>query len=258
MQTILLLKTRNEVLFWFGLANLLLVVIMLVASWIKPLEFAGINAWFKPIKFALSTTILSWSLAWYTGYLPAGNNITVFNWVIVLTLAFEVIYISWQAARGQASHFNQSTPFYTAMYSLMALAATAATLAVAYLGVLFFMSTTESLPDYYLWAIRLGILLFVVFSFEGFAMGGRLAHTVGAADGGKGLPFLNWSIRYGDLRVAHFIGMHALQVIPLLAWFVLKDIKWTIGFSVLYALLAVFVLVQALRGRALVGISLSR
>ena len=41
---------------------------------------------------------------------------------------------------------------------------------------------------------------------------------MGAPDGGRGLPITGWSADHGDLRIAHFIGMHGLQVIPLLAW----------------------------------------
>lgn len=240
-------------MFWFSILNLIAVVVLVVLSFTKPVEFGGTNAWYKPIKFAASTAILCLSMALFTSYLPQKIDITIFNWVIVVTLAFEVIYIAWKAGQGQASHFNVSTPFYATMYSLMAFAASAATIAVGYIGYRFFVLSFPELPDAYVWAIRLGFVLFVIFSFEGFAMGAAMKHGVGGPDGGPGIPFLNWSVTHGDLRIAHFIGMHALQVLPILAWFILKDIEWVVAAFILYTLMAVFVLVQALKGKALIS-----
>ncbi|MEM6265703.1 MAG: hypothetical protein AAGI38_24585 [Bacteroidota bacterium] len=252
MEIIETLRIRSGLMYGFGLINLVTAFLLIVLSFLKPVEFGGTNAWHKPIKFTLSTAILSWSLAWYLGYLPGGRDIDITNWVIVITLGFEVVYIVWQAAKGEASHFNSSTPFHSAMFSMMALAATIATLAIGYLGLKFLGETVQELPDYYLWAIRLGFLLFVIFSFEGFVMGSNMAHSVGGPDGSSGIPFLNWSLSYGDLRIAHFIGMHALQVLPFLAWYFLKEVNLTIGSFILYGLLAIFVLVQALQGKSIV------
>lgn len=254
MELIEILKERSLLLFWFSTINLIAAIVLLVLSFATPIEFGGTNAWYKPLKFALSTAILCYSLTWYLGYLPKDNANLLVSWVIVITLGFEVVYIAWQAARGQASHFNLSTPFYSFMFSLMAIAATAATVAIGYLGLRFFANSFSELPNHYLWAIRCGFVIFVIFSFEGFLMGARLAHTIGESDGGTGIPFLNWSTTAGDLRVAHFIGMHALQVLPLLSYYLLKDVKLTIALSVCYLLLAVFVLIQALGGNSLLKI----
>lgn len=94
MEFLLELKDRNEVLFWFGLINLFTFILLLIFSFLRPIEFGGTNSWYKPMKFALSTAILSWSMGWYTGYLSKGSDIDIFNWVIVITLAFEVVYIA--------------------------------------------------------------------------------------------------------------------------------------------------------------------
>jgi hypothetical protein len=241
------LKARNETLFFFGLICLLAALVFLLLSATTNIKVYGINAWIKPFKFALSTALLCWAMAWYIGYLPNFNP--DINWVIIITLGFEIVYIALQASKGQLSHYNVSTPLYSALYTLMATAATVATFAVAYIGFLFFTQNFPELPSYYLWAIRIGIIVFVIFSLEGFVMGSRMTHTIGGPDGESGIPLLNWSTKYGDPRIAHFIGMHALQVIPILSYHLLKSTRLTIALGLLYALLAAFTLVQALQGK---------
>jgi hypothetical protein len=189
-------------------------------------------------------------MAWYCYYLP-DFNIKLFNWSVIILLGFEIFYIAFQASKGQLSHYNISTPVYAALYSMMAVAASLVTLYTAYVGVLFFTNSFSALPDYYVWAIRLGIIIFVIFSFEGFAMGSRLNHSVGALNDNSNLFIIGWSKTVGDLRVSHFIGMHALQVLPILSYYVLKNTKLTIGLSVIYGLLALLTLIQALQGRPL-------
>lgn len=245
-----ILKTRNETLFYYGLICLVSAIVFLALTKFTNTQVYNVNAWYKPFKFAFSTFLYAWAMAWFCHYLPA-FNIQLFNWTIIILLGFEIFYIAFQANRGQLSHYNLSTPTYAALYSIMALAATLVTIYTAYVGILFFKYDFPTLPNYYLWAIRFGILLFVVFSFEGFVMGSRLTHTIGGKDGDLGIPLLNWSTKYGDPRIAHFIGMHALQVIPLLSFYLLKSTKATIIVSIVYLLLAVFTLVQALQGKPL-------
>ncbi len=242
------LKSRNEALYYFGLANLVLAFIFLILSQTTTTQVLGINAWIKPFKFAFSTMLYTFAMAWYCFYLK-DFNVKRFSWTLILIFIFENGYVFFQAAKGQLSHFNVSTPVYAVLYSGMAMAITVLTLYTAYIGILFFKNDFPELPIYYVWSIRLGILIFVIFAFEGFVMGSKLTHTIGGAIGGQGLPLVNWSTKFGDPRIAHFIGMHALQVLPLFAFYVLKDVKATFLVSVLYGLLAVFTLMQALQGK---------
>lgn len=245
------LKTRNEPLCWFGLLCFAASLVFIVLSFRSSLLVAGVNAWYKPLKFALSIGIYCWTMGWFVHYLPKFNA-SLFNLTIILLLGFEIVYIALQAGRGQLSHFNQSTPVYVILYRLMAIAATVVTLYTAYVGIEFFRQPVQ-LPAAYLNGIRAGIFIFVIFSLEGFVMGSRLSHTIGGTDGNHGIAFLGWSKRFGDPRVAHFIGMHALQVLPLLGWYVFRESRWVWLTAALYFLLALFTLVQALRGLPLFG-----
>jgi len=244
------LKSRNEPLFYYGLICLLFSLICLALVKFTDTKVYNVSSWYKPFKFAFSTFLFAWAMAWYCFYLP-DFNIRFFNWTVIILLGFEIVYIAFQAGKGQLSHYNISTPVFSALYGLMGLAATLVTLYTAYVGFLFYTDAFPALPNYYLWSIRLGILIFVIFSFEGFVMGSRLSHTIGGADGGTSLPFFNWSKKFGDPRIAHFVGMHALQVLPILSFYIFKNTKATLIISFLYGMLAVITLVQALQGKPL-------
>jgi hypothetical protein len=173
------IKQRNDTLFYFGLLCFLLAVVFIVLTKLTTTQVYSVNAWYKPFKFAFSTFLFAWAMAWYCYYLP-NFNVSIFNWSTIILLGFEIFYIAFQASRGQLSHYNVSTSLYSTLYTMMALAASAVTLYTAYIAFLFFKNSFPDLPDYYVWAIRLSLILFVIFSFEGFAMGSKLNHSVGA------------------------------------------------------------------------------
>ena len=245
------LKIRNEYLFYFGLLCVIISIVCLVLTKTASTEVHGVNAWFKPFKFAVSIGLFSWTMAWYCHYL-SDFNVTPFNWTVITLFGLELIYIIFQASKGQLSHFNISTPTYSLLYSLMGIASVIVTLYTAYIGLLFFTQSFPNLPRYYVWSIRLGILIFVIFSFEGGLMGSRMNHSVGAINDNSNWWIVGWSKTVGDLRVSHFIGMHALQLLPLLSFYVFKNTKITIIISIFYGLLATSTLVQALNGKPLI------
>jgi hypothetical protein len=97
------------------------------------------------------------------------------------------------------------------------------------------MLLRQRMPDQaFAWSLRLGVLISSVGMAAAFFMvtptpeqaaiaighGPHIvgAHSVGVADGGPGLPIFGWSTVGGDMRVAHFVGLHALQFLPLFGW----------------------------------------
>ena len=245
------LKIRNEHLFYFGLLCVILSIVCIVLTKTTSTQVHGVNAWFKPFKFAVSIGLFSWTMAWYCHYL-SDFNVTPFNWTVIILFGFELIYITVQASKGQLSHFNFDTPLYSILYSLMGLAAVMVTLYTAYIGFLFFTQSFPYLPNHYVWGIRLGILIFVVFSFVGALMSSQMSHSVGAINDNSNWWIIGWSKTVGDLRVSHFIGMHALQLLPLISFYVFNNTKAIIVISILYGLLATSTLVQALNGKPII------
>ena len=247
------LKSRNTVLYYFGWLCLLGVLVCAVLAGINHVKVLGINAFIKPGKFFISIAIFCWTMAWYTGYLSQRRKVRIYSWVVVIAMVIELVIITGQAALGKLSHFNITSFFDARLFNVMGAAITILTIWTGYVGYLFFRTQPSVISSSYLWAIRIGILVFVIFAFEGFAMAIRLSHTVGSPDGSPGLPVMNWSTQYGDLRIAHFFGMHALQLIPLFGYYVARRPVQVILFSVCYVGIVTFLLAEALAGKPLIA-----
>lgn len=249
------LKSRNNLLFYFGCANMIGAFICLLLVFLTTTEVLGINAFIKPLKFFISLSALAFTMGWYMVYLKKQKAVTIYSWMLVLVMTFEQSVVVWQAANGRLSHFNISTPLYGILFSLMGIAITIFTLWTLYIGILFFIQKDfpPVLPKGYIWGIRLGIVWFVIFAFEGGQMAAQLAHTVGAADGSEGLPVINWSKQYGDLRVAHFFGMHSLQILPLAGYYFAKTKVQITLLSLAWFILVMLLYWQALAGYPLLG-----
>jgi hypothetical protein len=238
------LKSRNPLLFWFGIFNLACALICFAMTFVTDIEVFGINAYIKPMKFFLSIGILGFTMSWYMVYLNNRRAVTIYSWVMIITMIIEMTIIVWQASNGRLSHFNISSHFHGNLFMLMGVAILTFTLWTLYIGILFFRQKNFpiDLPQGYIWGMRLGILFFVIFAFEGGHMVGLLAHTIGGPDGSEGLPFINWSKSYGDLRVPHFFGMHSLQVLPLMGFYLARTktqifllaITWFLFVVILY------------------------
>ena len=258
------LRSRSRLLADLGAAHLALSVLFLLLIALDSETILGINRWIKPFKFASSIAIFVWTAGWLLGYLEdAERQRRLIARGITLALVTEMVLITMQAARGTTSHFNvASGAFNAVVFSIMGIMILFNTFLVAALARLYFIQRPP-IGDGLLFGIRYGLLIFICASAEGVVMVRHLAHTVGATDGGPGLPLINWSTVAGDLRVAHFVGLHALQLLPLTGWVVDRlGSAMTTGrrktlissLAVPYAVAFVWLLESALAGRPLLRV----
>jgi hypothetical protein len=245
------LKQRSQLLYWFGWFNVLIGLACFGGVFADDVQVLGVSRWLKPMKFYLSVGIMVWTMGWLLHYLSNTQKTKLYSSVIVFTMFFENAIILLQAVRGTTSHFNIKTPTDGLLFSVMGILIIVFTIVCLFICISFFLQKHFDIPVAYVWGIRLGILFFIIFSLEGGMMISMMKHTVGAADGSPGLPILDWSSEYGDLRIAHFIGIHSLQVLPLLGFYVAKSRGQMVFLSMIYFVMASVVFVQALRGISL-------
>lgn len=269
----------NRPLTFVGVFMLLVLAGMLVGLLVDPRVITGAPAWLKPAKFAVSISIYCFTLLWLLSFVRGRRRVVAMvSGVVAVGLAVEEVIIGGQALRGTTSHFNVGTSLDGVLWGVMGFSVVlvwAATLVAAILLLV------QRLPDpAFAWALRLGILLSLVGMGVAFLMttptaaqlaaaetGGAMpvagAHSVGVEDGGPGLPVVSWSTTGGDLRVAHFAGLHALQIMPLVGFLIAGSragwleapcrvaLVWTAGLS--YLGLVLLLTWQALRGQPVIA-----
>lgn len=211
-----------------GLLHLAVLGFVLVAMFFDQRQVLGINLWIKPAKFLASSWIFLWTIGWLLSLVEAAAvSRGLAGGVMATMILLENVAISGQALRGERSHYNVSTPFNGVVFGLMGLMIVINTLALILL-LYWFFTAPKAMPAGALWGCRLGVLLAVLASVQGGYMSAFGAHTVGAPEGGPGLPVLNWSTVAGDLRISHFVGLHGLQVLPW-AGFLLSEMGASAG-----------------------------
>ena len=212
------LRYRDAALFWIGCGMLLTLVVVTLLSISDSRLILGINPWIKPMKFLTSITIFLWSVAWFMPETVDRPRLrAIVRWVIGPAMIVEIGCIIMQVVRGTTSHFNIATAFDGMVFNIMGQTILLNTLAMVLFACII-RRDTPPMRTGYLWGIRAGVAIFLLASLEGVIIIVNGSHTVGAPDGGAGLPIVNWSTQHGDLRVAHFFGMHAMQALPLIGF----------------------------------------
>ena len=193
----------------------------------------GAPVWLKPAKFGVSVAMMAPALAWILDQLPRDRRLHRAGTVVSLVAGLELALITVQALRGVPSHFNYASRFDAALFSIMGISITGLWLGELFIAVRAFRHRFATPAR--TWGIRLGLVGALLGGAVGFVMprptpsqlaslrAGQPtpvlgAHAVGVPDGGPGLPIARWSTVGGDLRVPHFFGLHALQLLPLAAW----------------------------------------
>jgi DNA-binding CsgD family transcriptional regulator len=207
-------------------ASAVLAVVALLGVFTDDRVLTGAPIWLKVFKFAVSFTVYGVTLAWMLSLLPVrSRRAERAATVVVVMSVLELVVIVAQVVRGRASHFNESTLLDMVLWRVMGTSILVLWLAHLIIAVVVARRPLGDRAATY--GVRAGLIVSLLGMLAAVPMvlptaapgtpGVTGAHAVGVPDGGAGMPLTGWSITGGDLRIGHFVGLHALQALPLLA-----------------------------------------
>ena len=189
----------------------------LVAMQSDARTFNGADVWDKPGKFFLSLAVqyatVGWALSFLSETQRNARGIRFATMAMIAAGWFEVAYIGLRAGRAEASHFNASSVFSQVAYGVMGFGAVTLTATAFFIGYRVWRQRRQGLMAE---AAGLGLMLGMVLgTFAGIYLSAQTSHWVGGElSDAHGLGVMAWSTTGGDLRVAHFVGLHAAQIVP--------------------------------------------
>jgi len=208
-----LLSLTSKFLVGYGLLMLIALILTYLVSLNDHRLIRDVGVWVKPMKFMAATALFALTTVWVLKV--AHSNVDQTNtyvWTVALlvcTSLFEVVYISYQASQASASHYNVSDPFHAFMFGVMGLAAVGLTASQAWLAWEIWKEQRGANMPVETLGVVIGLTMtFVLSTISGFMLGGNQPPA------GQGLPIVGWHL-YKDIRPAHFLGVHAQQLIPL-------------------------------------------
>lgn len=225
---------KNPPLTMLVAGMLVTLLVALIGLAVDPRVITGAPAWMKPAKFAMSIAIYGATLLWLLRFIPDRPRlVAAVSWLALLGFGTEMVLLATQVVRGTTSHFNEATAFDATVWRTMGGVIVGMWLLTLFVAVLLFRRRFAA-PSI-VWGVRIGLIAALLGMAVAFLMPQPTpaqeslmdatgsspivgAHAVGVEDGGPGLPIVGWSTTGGDLRVPHFVGLHAMQVLPLIGW----------------------------------------
>ncbi len=213
----------------------------------------GPLSWRKPMLFGLSSGLTAISVGWIMGLAPFRKNLTslAFSGIFSGAILIEVALISLQTWRGEASHFNGSTPLNFAIYIAIDVLVILIALQIFYLTYHICAVNPIAADPAIIASARTGMILLSLACLFGFW---ALLH--GNMQVKKNLP----PEIFGDagiIKFVHGVPIHAIQHLPLQAWLLALcglspssrlRLTWISASGI--AALTLFALIQTLEGRA--------
>jgi hypothetical protein len=198
----------GALLFASGLTHLTLLVIS-GGTWLGPLSMR------KPTTFGLSFGLTLASVTWATSFLRVPMRNLVLG-AFTAASVVEVTLVTTQFWRGVPSHFNFETGLDSAITGTLAAGGAVIVTAVTVWTITAFRAVADARPSLRL-ALRFGFVVLLIAMGIGAAM---IATGTAARDN----PQLAYTTA-GFLKPAHAVAMHAILVIPGLAW-LLTFTRW--------------------------------
>ncbi len=230
---------RNSVFFWYGIINFVLLFFCFGLSLFDDTQVSGENAWINPMKYYFSIGIFILSMGVYLHYLNNEVQRSFLTWCLIITTFLQTSGILLQSIRGVSSFYKQNNPFDDLIFNLQMVNYIVFFILMLVITYLFYFQKKNSKSQHFTWGIRMGMVIFLI----GLLIGVYMIMVNGNYESITESIIINK--KHGNLKIPFFLGIHGLQIIPLLSYYFFQNKRQVVNFTLLYFIMMVVFLFMA-------------
>jgi hypothetical protein len=183
-------------------------------------------------------------MGWYLYYLNNTLQRNVLIWGFLITTFIQTSLILLQSYRGESSFYNNNTPFDKLVVGFQTVNNIVFFLLMLATTYLFYFQKKNAVSQHFTWGIRMGMIIFLVGIFLGVFI--LIQNYYASSVNNVFLENVGISKqKHGNFNIPFFLGIHALQIIPLLSYYFFQNKRQVINFTLLYFILMVVFFLMA-------------
>ncbi|MFZ4680667.1 MAG: hypothetical protein ACOYLP_10915 [Flavobacterium sp.] len=231
------LQQRNKWLYVLGCIVFVLGIISLGFLLFDSRTVNGISLWSLPFRFSIASGVYIFTIAWLSFLINNTHFRKAITILIFILFSCLLSIVFFQLIKEHIAFIANETPFDQLLNQLSMTLFLCLLFLQIWITTHFFRQKKNMHSQHFTWGVRMGFFVFTFFLF-------MLATLFLFRDKTEGISLFQFERGLSfEIQASFYLGLHSIQIIPLLSYYLFDQKKQVVFFSIAYVVLILVLIV---------------